>query len=67
MNAGAAAGQIQDEGGVGQRDILDWVYVITRVMLLTSVIYFHSRSGRIRTMLRRLLRCLRSRLQASWP
>lgn len=42
MNAGAAAGQIQDEGGVGQRDILDWVYVITRVMLLTSVIYFHS-------------------------
>jgi len=43
MNAGAGAGaQIQDEGGVGQRDILDWVYVITRVMLLTSVIYFHS-------------------------
>ena len=43
MNAGAGAGaQIQDEGGLGQRDILDWVYVITRVMLLTSVIYFHS-------------------------
>lgn len=42
MNAGAAAGQIQDVGGDRQRDILDWVYVITRVMLLISVIYFHS-------------------------
>jgi len=42
MNAGAAAGQIQDAGGDRQRDILDWVYVITRVMLLISVIYFHS-------------------------
>ena len=41
MNAGAAAGQIQD-GGDRQRDILDWVYVMTRVMLLISVIYFHS-------------------------
>ena len=41
MNAGAAAGQIQD-GGDRQRDILDWVYVMTRVMLLFSVIYFHS-------------------------
>ena len=42
MNAGAAAGQIQDGGGDRQRDILDWVYVVTRVMLLISVIYFHS-------------------------
>merc|ERR550532_1231688 len=42
MNAGAAAaGQIQD-GGDRQRDVLDWVYVMTRVMLLFSVIYFHS-------------------------
>merc|ERR1719242_1775091 len=42
MNAGAAAGQIQDVGGDRQRDLLDWVYVVTRVMLLISVIYFHS-------------------------
>merc|ERR1711936_629049 len=41
MNAGAAAGQIQDVGD-RQRDVLDWVYVMTRVMLLFSVIYFHS-------------------------
>jgi len=42
MNAGAA-GQIQDEAGADRnRDILDWVYVMTRVLLLFSVIYFHS-------------------------
>jgi len=42
MNAGAA-GQIQDDaGGDRNRDILDWVYVMTRVLLLFSVIYFHS-------------------------
>lgn len=41
MNAGAAAGQIQDVGD-RQRDVLDWVYVMTRVLLLFSVIYFHS-------------------------
>merc|ERR1719431_1185319 len=41
-NAGAA-GQIQDDaGGDRNRDILDWVYVMTRVLLLFSVIYFHS-------------------------
>eukprot|EP00092_Neocalanus_flemingeri_P006440 GFUD01006939.1.p1 GENE.GFUD01006939.1~~GFUD01006939.1.p1 ORF type:complete len:364 (-),score=96.41 GFUD01006939.1:169-1260(-) len=42
MNAGAA-GQIQDDaGGDRNRDVLDWVYVMTRVLLLFSVIYFHS-------------------------
>jgi len=43
MNAGAA-GQIQDDAaGVDRnRDVLDWVYVMTRVLLLFSVIYFHS-------------------------
>jgi len=42
MNAGAA-GQIQaDAVGNRNRDILDWVYVMTRVLLLFSVIYFHS-------------------------
>ena len=40
--AGAAAGQIQEAGGDRQRDLLDWVYVMTRVMLLVTVIYFHS-------------------------
>merc|ERR1712107_709870 len=29
------------------RDILDWVYVMTRVMLLFSVIYFHSSFWRL--------------------
>merc|ERR1711978_384134 len=29
-------------GGDRRRDILDWVYVMTRGMLLFSVIYFHS-------------------------
>ena len=42
MNAGAA-GQIQDvAGGDRNRDILDWVYVMTRVLLHFSVVYFHS-------------------------
>merc|ERR1712170_316852 len=42
MNAGAAAGQLQEGAGDRQRDLLDWVYVMSRVMLLVSVIYFHS-------------------------
>ena len=42
MNAGAA-GKIQDvAGGDKNRDILDWVFVMTRVLLLFIVIYFHS-------------------------
>merc|ERR1711892_1609388 len=42
VNAGAA-GQIQaDADGNRNRGILDWVYVMTRVLLLFSVIYFHS-------------------------
>lgn len=43
MNAGGAAGAVgQEEVGGGNRDLLDWVYVMTRVLLLFSVIYFHS-------------------------
>lgn len=38
----AAAGQIQQDAGDRNRDILDWLYVMTRVLLLFSVIYFHS-------------------------
>lgn len=46
MNAGGGAAGVggvgQEELGGGNRDLLDWVYVMTRVMLLFSVIYFHS-------------------------
>lgn len=44
MNAGGAAGAAvgQEEVGDRNRDMLDWVYVVTRVMLLFSIIYFHS-------------------------
>jgi len=41
MNAGAAAGQIQDMGD-RQRDMLDWVYLMTRVMLIFSMVYFNT-------------------------
>jgi len=45
MQAGGpgAAGQMAEaeRGGAG-RDVLDWVYVMTRLLLLFSVIYFHS-------------------------
>jgi len=41
MNAGAAAGQIQDVGD-RQRDMLDWVYLMTRVMLIFSMVYFNT-------------------------
>jgi len=45
MNAGgggAVAAEPAAGAGDRNRDILDWVYVMTRVMLLFSVIYFHS-------------------------
>jgi len=41
--AGGAVGVGEEEaGGERQRDVLDWVYVVTRLLLLTSIIYFHS-------------------------
>jgi len=46
MNAGGAAGAAVGQEEVGDRernrDVLDWVYVMTRVLLLVSIIYFHS-------------------------
>merc|ERR1711962_1717984 len=39
--------EVQEAGGERNRDILDWVYVMTRVMLLFSVIYFHSSFWRL--------------------
>ena len=48
MNAGGGGAVAQAEaGGERNRDILDWVYVMTRVMLLFSVIYFHSSFWRL--------------------
>merc|ERR1719283_584642 len=45
MNAGgggAVAAEPAAGAGDRNRDILDWVYIMTRVLLLFSVIYFHS-------------------------
>lgn len=42
MNAGGGGAVAAEAAGDRNRDILDWVYVMTRVMLLFSVIYFHS-------------------------
>jgi len=52
MNAGGGAGGIagamedEDDLNGGQRDILDWCYVVTRVLVLFSVVYFYSSLAR---------------------
>ena len=53
MNAGAggmAAMEEDDEDGMGgvggQRDILDWFYVASRVLVLFSIVYFYSSLAR---------------------
>ena len=49
MNAGAGGiGAMEDEDDLngGQRDILDWCYVVTRVLVLFSVVYFYSSLAR---------------------
>ena len=49
MNAGAGGiGAMEDEDELngGQRDILDWCYVVTRVLVLFSVVYFYSSLAR---------------------
>ena len=53
MNAGAGGmGAMEEEdedglGGVGgQRDILDWFYVASRVLVLFSIVYFYSSLAR---------------------
>jgi len=42
MNAGGGGAVAAEAAGDRNRDVLDWVYVMTRVVLLFSVIYFHS-------------------------
>jgi len=50
LNAGAGGiGAMEDDdelNGGGQRDILDWCYVVTRVLVLFSVVYFYSSLAR---------------------
>ena len=36
----------EDDLNGGQRDILDWCYVVTRVLVLFSVVYFYSSLAR---------------------
>lgn len=49
MNAGAGgigAMEDDDELGGGQRDVLDWFYVASRVLVLFSIVYFYSSLAR---------------------
>jgi hypothetical protein len=49
MNANAGGlGAIEDDedGAGGQRDILDWFYVASRVLVLFSIVYFYSSLAR---------------------
>lgn len=52
MNAGAGVGggmgamEDEDDMNGGQRDVLDWCYVVTRVLVLFSVVYFYSSLAR---------------------
>ncbi len=50
LNAGAGGiGAMEDDddlGNGGQRDVLDWCYVITRVLVLFSIVYFYSSLAR---------------------
>ena len=46
-NAGGLGAVEDDEDGVGgQRDILDWFYVASRVLVLFSIVYFYSSLAR---------------------
>ena len=52
LNAGAGGiGAMEDDdelngGQGGQRDLLDWCYVVTRVLVLFSIVYFYSSLAR---------------------
>jgi len=47
QNAGGLGAVEEDEGGLnGQRDILDWFYVLSRVFVLFSIVYFYSSFAR---------------------
>ena len=64
MNAGAGGiGAMEDEDDLngGQRDILDWCYVVTRVLVLFSVVYFYSSLARYLKTFIILVRYLSSR------
>ena len=44
MNAGGG-GMMEDDGNNnvrGDRDLLDWMYLLSRVVLLFSIVYFYS-------------------------
>ena len=45
MNAGGG-GMMEDDAGAnnvrGDRDLLDWMYLLSRVVLLFSIVYFYS-------------------------
>jgi hypothetical protein len=47
-NAGAlgAIGDDEEDGLNGERDILDWFYIATRVLLLFSIVYLYSSFSR---------------------
>jgi hypothetical protein len=46
-NAGGLGAIEDDEDGLGgQRDILDWFYVLSRVLVLFSIVYFYSSLAR---------------------
>ena len=50
MNAGggAAGGLMEDEPRAGaERDLLDWVYLSSRLVLLASVVYFYGSVARL--------------------
>ena len=50
MNAGGggAGGLMEEEPRAGgERDLLDWVYLSSRVMLLASVVYFYGSVARL--------------------
>jgi len=47
MNAGGGGAQaFQDEDDQGNRDMLDWLYVSIRVLILLSIVYFYSSLSR---------------------
>jgi len=49
MNAGAGGiGAMEDDDDLngGQRDVLDWCYILTRALVLFSVVYFYSSLAR---------------------
>ena len=48
MNAGGGGGMMEDDIGNDRRDrdLLDWMYLLSRVVLLISIVYFYSSISR---------------------